>query len=138
VEYLVQSITLVDLRLFVHVCGAIVWVGGQVVWTLLLPVLRPLGGETVRAVARRLSPVLWGAFALLVASGVWNLIAIHPGNQGSAYQTTLALKLGVVVISGGAAFVHTRVATARARGIWGAVSGVTALAAVLLGVVLAG
>jgi putative copper export protein len=134
----VQSITLADLRLFVHICGAIVWVGGQAVWTLLLPTLRPLGPDTVRAVARRLSPVLWGAFAVLVATGVWNLVAIDPNTQTSAYQTTVALKLGVVVISGGAAFVHTRVATARARGIWGAVSGLTALAAVLLGVVLAG
>ena len=132
------SISLGDLRLFLHVCGAIVWVGGQMVWTLLLPVLRPLGGETVRAVARRLSPVLWGAFAVLVATGAWNLAAVDMSTKTSAYQTTLALKLGVVVISGGAAFVHTRVATAHARGIWGAVSGLTALAAVLLGVVLAG
>ena len=136
--YPVQSITVDDIRLFLHVCGAMVWVGGQVVWIVLLPTLRRLGADAVGEVARSLSPVLWGAFGVLVVTGVWNLYAVDLGAQSSAYQTTLALKLAVVAISGGAAFIHTRVSTARARGIWSGVRGIAALGAVLLGVVLAG
>jgi len=59
-------ITLDDIRLFVHVCAAVVWVGGTLVWIVLMPTLPRVGADAPAAVARRLSPVLWGAFALLV------------------------------------------------------------------------
>jgi putative copper export protein len=131
-------ITLDDIRLFVHVCAAVVWVGGTLVWIVLMPTLRRVGADAPAAVARRLSPVLWGAFALLVATGLWNLVAVDPGARSSAYQTTLAVKLAVVAMSGAAAFAHTRVSTTRARGVWAAFSSLSAIAAMLLGVVLAG
>jgi len=122
----------------VHVLAATVWVGGQVVLAVLVPTLRRLGPHAAASAARRLNPVAWGAFVLLIATGMWNLEAVHVFSQSPDYQRTVYLKLGVVAISGLAAFVHIRVSTPRARAGWGALSLTTALMALFLGVVLAG
>jgi putative copper export protein len=132
------SITTSDIRLFLHVLGATVWVGGQIIFSALIPLLRRLGNDVLRPVARQLTRLLWIGFALLIATGVWNLFAVDLGSQSQAYKTTLYVKLAVVAISGLAAWIHLRVASARARALWGATTGITALAALLLGVVLAG
>lgn len=132
------AITVGDLRLFLHVLGASVWVAGQILLATLVPTLRRMGHDAVTTVARAASPILWAGFGLAVATGLWNIWAVDAGSQSHAYQTTLAVKIGVVALSGVAAFVHTRARSPRARGFWGALAGLTALAALLLGVVLAG
>jgi putative copper export protein len=125
--------------LFLHVLAATIWVGGQLVLAALVPVLRRFGSEAVTAVARRFNQVAWGAFAVLVLTGIWNIAAISGTADDTArYRTTLMVKLAVVVVSGITAFVHTRATTARGRAIWGALTGLSALAALFLGVLLAG
>ncbi len=124
-------------RLSLHVVAATIWVGGQLVLAALVPVLRGAGGDTVRLAARRFNTVAWPAFAVLVATGVWNVVAERHHLHG-AYRTTLVVKLAVVVLSGGAAALHVRARTAAARGIWGGLTGVAALTALVLGVLLAG
>ena len=62
-------------RLFLHVLAATVWVGGQLTLAALVPALRGLGAEVPKAAARRFNQVAWPAFAVLVATGVWNVIA---------------------------------------------------------------
>lgn len=133
------SVSWDTIRLFLHVLAATIWVGGQLVLATLVPVLRRFGSEAVTAVARQFNRVAWGAFAVLVLTGIWNITAISgtPGDTPS-YRTTLMVKLAVVVLSGIAAFVHTRTKTARGRAIWGALTGLTALGALFLGVLLAG
>jgi putative copper export protein len=131
-------VTVDDLRLFLHILGATIWVGGQLTFLALVPVLRRLGPDVLRPVARQLTWILWAGFAILVVTGVWNIMAVSPGSQSHAYQTTLAVKLGVVAISGIAAAVHMIVTGPRARAVWGALTGISALAALLLGTVLAG
>jgi putative copper export protein len=127
------------IRLFLHVLAATIWVGGQLVLAVLVPVLRRFGSEAVTAVARRFNQVAWGAFAVLVLTGIWNIAAISGTADDTArYRTTLMVKLAVVVVSGITAFVHTRATTARGRAIWGALTGLSALAALFLGVLLAG
>ena len=42
-----------DVRLFLHVLAAAIWVGGQLTLAGLVPVLRPFGPEVTRAAARR-------------------------------------------------------------------------------------
>jgi putative copper export protein len=75
------------IRLFLHVLAATVWVGGQLTLAALVPVLRRLGAEIPRAAARRFNQVAWPAFAVLIVTGVWNVIAVHsldphqPGGQ---------------------------------------------------------
>jgi putative copper export protein len=131
-------VTVDDVRLFAHVLGATVWVGGQLIFSALVPLLRRLGPDVLRPVAQQLTRLLWIGFAVLIVTGVWNVIAVDPSHQSSAYRATLMVKLAVVAVSGVAAFVHMRVTAPRAKAVWGATSGITALAALLLGVVLAG
>ena len=132
------SMTTGDIRLFLHVLGATVWVGGQIIFLALVPVLRRMGNDVLKPVARQLTRILWVGFALLIATGIWNLVAVDPGSQSQAYRTTLYVKLAAVAVSGLAAWIHLRVAGARARVLWGATTGLAALVALLLGVVLAG
>lgn len=127
------------IRLFLHVLAATVWVGGQLVLAVLVPVLRRFGSEAVSAVAGRFNQVAWAAFAVLVLTGIWNVAAISgTADDTASYRTTLMVKLTVVVVSGVAAFLHIRARTARSRAILGALTGLSALAALFLGVLLAG
>jgi putative copper export protein len=65
------------IRLFLHVLAATIWVGGQLTLAALVPVLRRFGSEVPRAAARRFNQVAWTAFTVLVATGVWNIIAVR-------------------------------------------------------------
>jgi putative copper export protein len=126
-------------RLFLHVLAATVWVGGQIVLAALVPVLRRFGSEPTSAAARRFNQVAWTAFAVLVVTGVWNVAALPKQvSDDASYRTTLIVKLVVVVVSGVAAALHIRSRTARGRAVMGAVTGISALAALFLGVLLAG
>jgi putative copper export protein len=122
------------IRLFLHVLAATIWVGGQLVLAALVPILRK-GGVATEA-ARRFNQVAWVAFAVLVATGIWNVAAVS--SMSSSYRTTLIVKLVVVVISGVTAALHIRSRTPRGRAIYGALTGLSALAALFLGVLLAG
>ena len=56
--------------------AAAVWIGGQVTLTALVPVLRRLGAQVPRAAARRFNQIAWPAFAILVITGIGNIIAV--------------------------------------------------------------
>jgi putative copper export protein len=124
-------------RLFLHVLAATIWVGGQLVLAALVPTLRTLGRDAPKAAARRFNQVAWPAFAVLVATGVWNIAAEHDEVHGR-YRTTLIVKLLVVVVSGVTAALHIRARSSRALAVFGALTGLSALAALFLGVLLAG
>ena len=125
------------IRLFLHVLSATIWVGGQLTLAALVPVLRRLGGEIPRAAARAFNRVAWPAFAVLVLTGVWNVIA-ERGKITGSYEVTLVVKLVVVVISGVTAALHARARSAAGLAVFGALTGISALAALFLGVLLAG
>jgi hypothetical protein len=82
------SVSWDTIRLFLHVLAATIWVGGQLTLAALVPALRRLGAEIPRAAARRFNQVAWPAFAVLVLTGVWNIIAVRsqiigsPGSPG--------------------------------------------------------
>lgn len=124
-------------RLFLHVLAATIWVGGQLTLAALVPVLRRLGAEIPRAAARRFNLVAWPAFAVLVVTGIWNIVAVRSRISGS-YETTLVVKLIVVAISGITAALHTRARSAAGLAVFGALTGISALAALFVGVLLAG
>jgi putative copper export protein len=125
------------IRLFLHVVAATVWVGGQLTLAALVPALRGLGAEVPRSAARAFSRVAWPAFAVLLATGVWNVIAVR-GQITGGYQVTLIVKLAVVVVSGVTAWLHARAKSPLGLAVFGALTGLSALGAVLLGVLLAG
>ncbi|WP_020659064.1 hypothetical protein [Amycolatopsis benzoatilytica] len=124
-------------RLFLHVLAATVWVGGQLTLAALVPVLRGLGAQVPAAAARRFNQVAWPAFAVLVATGGWNILAEADKDTGS-YRTTLIVKLAVVALSGITAFLHSRARSSAGLAVFGALTGVSALAALFVGVLLAG
>ena len=134
---LVLRFTLADLRLYLHVLAATVWVGGQITLAGLVPALRKVDAEIPKAAARAFGRVAWPAFAVLVATGIWNIAADHGEiHDSSAFRNTLIAKLVLVVLSGVAAFAHARANTRRGLALWGAGTGVFALAALLFGVIL--
>jgi len=127
------------IRLFLHVLAATVWVGGQLTLAALVPALRRFGAEVPQAAARRFNQVAWVAFAVLIVTGVWNIIAVnHQVSHNASYRTTLIVKLVVVAIPGVTALLHARARGVAGRAVFGALTGLSALLALFLGVLLAG
>jgi putative copper export protein len=125
------------LRLFLHLLAATVWVGGQLTLAALVPTLRRLGANVPKAAARQFNRVAWPAFGVLIATGIWNLAAERDKVTGD-YRTTVIVKVAVVAVSGVTAALHARARTRAALAVFGALTAVSALAALLLGVLLAG
>ena len=137
---MVLHINVATLRLFLHVLGATVWVGGQVALAAVVPVIRRVGGiETARAAGRRFQLIAWPAFALLVGTGIWNLFAVNVGDQSSAYLRTLVIKLLLVAVSGLGALGHILFVRRRPTfgGMLAGIALLAALGATFVGVLLA-
>lgn len=130
-------ITVDTARLFLHVLAATIWVGGQLTLAGLLSSLRAIDPEAPGAAARRFNVIAWPAYAVLVATGVWNLFEVSFGDRSTAWQVTLFVKLVVVALSGVAAITHTMTASRVVLAVGGALAGVTSLAALYLGIQLA-
>jgi putative copper export protein len=75
------------IRLFLHVVGVSVWVGGQISLVALVPVARSFGPEAPRQLARRFAHVAWPFFALTVATGIWNLLRVSVSDRRSATRS---------------------------------------------------
>jgi putative copper export protein len=124
-------------RLFLHVLAATIWVGGQLTLAALVPALRAIGRDAPATAARRFNQVAWPAFGVLIATGIWNVSAEWDQVAGS-YRTTLIVKLVVVFLSGVSAALHIRAKSPAGLAVFGALTGLTALGALFLGVLLAG
>jgi putative copper export protein len=133
----VLSVDWDTVRLFLHVLAATVWVGGQLTLAALVPVLRGAGTEVPRVAARRFNQVAWPAFAVLLATGVWNVAAESDKISGS-YETTLIVKLVLVTVSGISAYLHMRARGTVGLAVFGALTALSALGALFVGVELAG
>jgi putative copper export protein len=134
----VLPLTLDTLRLSLHVLGAAVWVGGQFTLAGLVPGLRELGEDVPRTVARRFNRIAWPAFAVLVATGIWNLVELPVGDFDTEWQVTLMVKITVVAVAGVSAAVHAGVRSRPLLALFGALSGISSIAAVVLGIMLHG
>lgn len=124
------------IRLFLHVLGATVWVGGQIALAGLVPGLRALNPDAPRAAARRFNRIAWPAYGLLVVTGLWNLSEVDFSKSSTSYQVTVMVKIAIVAASGLAAFAHTRATSKLQLALMGALGGVTALAALFFGILL--
>jgi putative copper export protein len=131
----VLPITWATVRVFLHVTAATVWVGGQLTLAGLVPGLRGISPDAPRLVARRFNRIAWVAYGVLVATGIWNILALQPV-WSSEYGVTLMVKITVVAISGVTAFLHSIARTKTALAVFGALSAISALLAVFLGVML--
>lgn len=130
------SVDATAIRLFVHVLAATVWVGGQLVLAGLVPTVRGLGDGATKAVARAFDRIAWPAFAVLILTGIWNLVEVRVGDTSTEYQVTLGLKLLFVAASGIGAAAHRGATSKALLAAGGAAAGVGAIAALFLGVLL--
>jgi putative copper export protein len=126
-----------SVRLFLHVLAATIWVGGQLTLAALVPVLHIRDTELPKIAARAFNRVAWPAFGVLLVTGIWNIAATNDGSKGN-YRAVLAAKIAVVAASGITAYAHTKAKTARGLAVFGALTGLTALGALYLGILLAG
>lgn len=120
-------------RLFLHVLAATIWVGGQFALAGVVPSVRRLAPDATRAVARAYGRVAWPAFAVLVVTGMWNLLAVDVTALDGPTQATLLVHLAVGIASGVFAAVHSFGGTRRALALGGALGSLTSVAAVFLG-----
>ncbi len=130
------GVDLETVRLFLHVLAATVWVGGQITLAALVPALRGAGRDVPRVAARAFNRVAWPAFGVLVLTGVWNVLA--EDRDDPAYVRTLMLKYTLVLVSGVTAFLHARARSRSAMAAFGALTGLSAVATLFVGILLAG
>lgn len=123
------------IRLFLHVLAATIWVGGQLTLGALVPTLRAAGADVPRRAAQQFGRVAWTAYVVLLGTGAWNVVAESDHVHG-AYQTTLEVKIAVVLASGLAAFLHARARSRAGLAVFGALAALTALGALFVGVLL--
>jgi putative copper export protein len=125
------------IRVSVHVLAAAVWVGGQLTLAGLVPTARGLGEGAPRSLAQAFARIQWPAYALLVITGLWNVSATNSG-QPRAWKVVLGVKIAVVLVAGLSAWLHSRARTRTGLAAWGAVTALSSVAALALGVFLAG
>jgi putative copper export protein len=125
-------------RLILHLLAATVWVGGQFTVAGLLPTIRGLGEDAPKKVARAFARLLWPAYGVLVLTGFWNIGAVDAKHASSAWTAVLMVKIAVVVLAGVAVFLHQRATSKTALAVWGAIGALASVAALCLGVFLAG
>ncbi len=124
-------------RLSLHVLGACVWVGGQLVLAGLVVTLRGISHDAPGKVARAFARFTWPAYGLLIATGVWNVAAMG-SSATSSWNMVFGIKMFCVIVAGLGAFLHTRAASPKAKGVFAGVGMIGTLAALVLGVALTG
>jgi putative copper export protein len=134
----VLSVDVHTIRLFLHVLAATVWVGGQLTLAGLVPVMRRLGPDATRQLARQFDRIAWPAFVVLVVTGIWNVIEVDVGSASTDYQVTLAVKILLVVLTGAGAAAHRATTSKMILAIGGAAAAFGSLGALFLGVQLHG
>ena len=128
------SPSLETVRLFLHVIAAAVWVGGQVVLGALVPTIRRVAPDALKAVARAYARVAWPAFGVLVVTGLWNLMAIDVTALDTAQQATVLVHVAIGLLSGMFAAVHSFGNSKAALAVGGALGLLSALGAMFVGV----
>jgi putative copper export protein len=130
--------TVDTIRLTLHVLAATIWVGGQIVMAGLVGPARTIGADAPQTLARAFARLAWPAYIVLLATGIWNISAVHASSQSSAWKAVLMAKVVVVVLAGVGAFVHQRATSKAQLAIWGSIGGTASVAALVMGILLAG
>jgi hypothetical protein len=71
-------------------------------------------------------------------TGVWNITADGYSNGDTAWKAVLIAKIAVVALAGLGVLLHQRATTPRGLAIWGSVGGLASVAALVMGILLAG
>jgi putative copper export protein len=125
-------------RLTLHVLAASVWVGGQITLMGLVGPSRSFGADVPKMLARAFARLAWPAYAVLVITGFWNLSTFHWSAQSGAWKAVLIAKIVVVAAAGAGTLLHSRATSRGATAVWGSVAGLASVAALAMGILLAG
>jgi putative copper export protein len=126
------------LRLTLHVLAGSVWVGGQIVMLGLVGPARAFGPDGPKALARAFARLAWPAYAILVITGFWNISTFHWAAQSGAWKAVLIVKIVVVALAGLATLLHSHASSRGSLALWGSLAGMASIAALTMGVLLAG
>ena len=100
------------LNVWVHILAAVIWIGGMLFLSLVaVPVLRQVESpllrmDLFRAMARRFRRLVWICIAILVLTGIGNVLFSGNTLPGSAYMKVLQIKLVLVAILVGLGLLH--------------------------------
>jgi putative copper export protein len=133
---LASSVTAI--RLTLHVLAASIWVGGQIVLMGQMRALKSLGPEASEAIAKAFDRLAWPAYAVLVITGFWNISTFRWSYESFAWKAVLIAKIVVVALAGLGALLHARATTKAGLAMWGSVAGLASVAALAMGILLAG
>jgi putative copper export protein len=126
------------LRLSLHVISASIWVGGQITMAGLLPKIRSLGENASKTLARAFRIFAWPSYFVLLATGVWNVFAIHLASADTSYKIALWTLIFFALLSGFAAYFHSISKKKSWLAVWGSLAGLAAVIAMVLGIWISG
>jgi len=91
------------LNVWLHILAAVIWIGGMLFLSLIaVPVLRRVDSpllrrDLFRAMAQRFRRLVWICIAILIPTGIVNVLYYGNTAAGSPYMKVLHIKLGLVV-----------------------------------------
>jgi len=130
------ELDIASVRLFLHLFGITVWIGGQLIMASLVPVLRAISPDAPRRAAVAFGRIAWPFYGLAVVTGIWLMFSLDLESLSSGYSAALGIKLLLVAASGVAAGVHTGAETPKVRAITGGLALASAIGALYIGVLL--
>ena len=125
-----------SIRLFLHVLGASIWVGGQIVLSGLVPKLRKAAPESLKVAANAYARIAWPAFAVVFVTGMWNILDIKVGDMSTDYQVTMFVHVLLAMATAIFAVIHSVGKTKLALALGGAFGLLTSLGAMFVGIML--
>lgn len=129
--------TINSLRIFLHLLGVAIWLGGQIVLAGVVPRLRKTNPEALKNIASGYAFVAWPAMILIVFTGAWGLASKNVANSSSAYMATLGIKMLFVAFAVIATLIHSNASSKLAKGLGAGIGLIATLSGAYCGVLLA-
>ena len=120
-----------QIRIFLHILAAAVWVGGQFTLAGLVSTVRGLGEGAMKPVARAFARIAWPAYIVLFGTGMWNLAEIEFNDVSTNYKIWFGIKMAAWLVSGFGAALHALVPKTWARAAGGTAASLGAVVALL-------
>jgi len=125
-----------SIRLFLHVLAASVWVGGQIVLGGLVPKLRQVAPDSLKVAANAFARIAWPAFAVVVVTGMWNILDMTVGDMSTEYQVSMFVHVLLAMAAAMFVVIHSVGQTKLALALGGALGLLTSLGAMFVGILL--
>lgn len=130
------SPTIDSIRIFLHLLGVAIWVGGQIALAGLVPALRKSAPHTMPVVAQAFARIAWPAMIVVIFTGIWSLGSVTITDQSASYLVTFGIKMLLVALAIVATVIHSAGTSKASKAIGGAVGLLTSLAATYAGVLM--